>query len=114
MHQMSTRAALRHGKDSAWVRLVPLIWYGNAMRTTIDKAGRVVIPAAVRERLGLLPGTPLDVTADDGAVTLTPAVPPPRLVRRHGRLVARPVGDRRLLPKIDIATLIEEERNRWP
>jgi AbrB family looped-hinge helix DNA binding protein len=90
------------------------MWYRNGMTTTIDKAGRVVIPAAIRERLGLLPGTPLTVVADDGAVTLTPAVPPPRLVRRHGRLVARPVGDRRLLPKIDIAQLIEEERNRWP
>jgi len=91
-----------------------IIWYRNGMMTTIDKAGRVVIPAAVRERLGLLPGTPLTVIADDGVVTLTPAVPPPRLVRRHGRLVARPVGDRRLLPKVDVARLIEEERNRWP
>lgn len=32
------------------------------MRTTMDKAGRVVIPAALRERLGLLPG-PVDVFA---------------------------------------------------
>ena len=91
-----------------------MIWYYNGMNTTIDKAGRVVIPAIVRERLGLVPGTPLTVTADDGVVTLSPAVPPPRLVRRHGRLVARPVVDRRLLPKIDVAKLIEEERNRWP
>ncbi|MBI2222974.1 MAG: AbrB/MazE/SpoVT family DNA-binding domain-containing protein, partial [Acidobacteria bacterium] len=29
------------------------------MRTTIDKAGRVVIPAVIRERAGLRPGTPL-------------------------------------------------------
>jgi AbrB family looped-hinge helix DNA binding protein len=84
------------------------------MVTTIDKAGRVVIPAAVRERLGLLPGTELTVTADDGAVTLAPVVTPPRLVARRGWLVARPVGDRRKLPKIDVAKLIEEERNRWP
>jgi AbrB family looped-hinge helix DNA binding protein len=84
------------------------------MVTTIDKAGRVVIPAAVRERLGLLPGTPLTVTSDDGAVTLSPVVTSPQLVRRHGHLVARPVGDRRSLPKVDVAKLIEEERNRWP
>lgn len=74
----------------------------------------MVIPAAVRERLGLLPGTQLEVSAQDGAVTLAPLVEPPRLVRRHGHLVARPVGDRRSLPKIDVAKLIEEERNRWP
>ena len=84
------------------------------MITTIDKAGRVVIPAAVRERLGLLPGTELTVSADDGTVTLAPVVTPPRLFRRHGRLVARPVGDRGSLPRIDVAKLIEEERNRWP
>ena len=84
------------------------------MMTTIDKAGRVVIPAAVRERLGLLPGTELAVSADDGAVTLSPVVTPPRLVNRRGWLVARPVGDRRKLPKVDVAKLIEEERNRWP
>ena len=32
-------------------------YYG--MRTTIDKAGRVVIPAALRERAGLTPGSEL-------------------------------------------------------
>jgi AbrB family looped-hinge helix DNA binding protein len=84
------------------------------MTTTIDKAGRVVIPAAVRERLGLLPGTELEVSADEGSVTLAPVVTPPRLVTRRGWLVARPVGDRRKLPKVDVAKLVEEERNRWP
>jgi len=84
------------------------------MTTTIDKAGRVVIPAAVRERLGLLPGTELAVSADDGTVRLTPVVTPPKLVDRRGWLVARPAGDRRTLPKIDVAELVEEERNRWP
>ena len=84
------------------------------MTTTIDKAGRVVIPAAIRERLGLLPGTELLVSADEGAVTLAPVVTLPRLVQRNGHLVARPVGNRRDLPKVDVAKLIEEERNRWP
>jgi AbrB family looped-hinge helix DNA binding protein len=84
------------------------------MTTTIDKAGRVVIPAIVRERLGLLPGTPLTVTADDGNVTLSPVVAPPKLVNRRGWLVARPTGDRRKLPKVNVARLVEEERDRWP
>jgi AbrB family looped-hinge helix DNA binding protein len=34
------------------------------MLTTIDKAGRVVIPAAVRERLGLVRGATIVVTAN--------------------------------------------------
>ena len=40
------------------------------MRTTIDKAGRVVIPAAVRERAGLAPGTALEVTVDELGIRL--------------------------------------------
>ena len=40
------------------------------MRTTIDKAGRVVIPAAVRERAGFTPGTTLAITIDDLGIRL--------------------------------------------
>lgn len=39
------------------------------MRTTMDKAGRVVIPAQIRERLGLLPG-PVDLIIDGTGVRL--------------------------------------------
>ena len=84
------------------------------MTITIDKAGRVVIPAGIRERLGLRPGTALDVSVEDNAVRLAASAPPPKLVRKRGRLVARPAVPRRDLPVIDVAALIEEERNRWP
>ena len=36
------------------------------MRTTIDMAGRLVVPKAVREQLGFAAGTELDVRAVDG------------------------------------------------
>ena len=35
------------------------------MRGTIDKAGRVVIPAPIRERAGFTPGAALEVTEDE-------------------------------------------------
>ena len=41
-------------------------WYCNAMRATIDAAGRVVIPKVLREQLGFAPGTELDVQAVEG------------------------------------------------
>ena len=84
------------------------------MRTTIDKAGRVVIPAALRERAGLSPGSELEITEDDRGIRLERVAPGPRLVKVGRRLVARPtvVADRR--PAIDIAGVIEDERNRWP
>jgi AbrB family looped-hinge helix DNA binding protein len=84
------------------------------MKTTIDKAGRVVIPSTIRERAGLAPGTLLEVTVDDTGVRLTPVAPGPRLVKVGRRLVARPTVATDARPVLDIATLIEEERNRWP
>jgi AbrB family looped-hinge helix DNA binding protein len=84
------------------------------MRTTIDKAGRVVIPAAVRERAGLTPGSELEVTEEDRGIRLERVAAGPRLVKVGRRLVARPTvsADRR--PTVDIAAVVEDERNRWP
>jgi AbrB family looped-hinge helix DNA binding protein len=84
------------------------------MRTTIDKAGRVVIPAGIRERAALVPGTELEITLDDTGVRLERVAPGPRLVRVGKRLVARPTATADARPTLDIATLVEEERNRWP
>jgi AbrB family looped-hinge helix DNA binding protein len=84
------------------------------MRTTIDKAGRVVIPAVIRERSGLTPGSELEVTEDELGIRIERIAVGPKLVKIGRRLVARPTvsADRR--PTIDVAALIEEERNRWP
>jgi AbrB family looped-hinge helix DNA binding protein len=84
------------------------------MRTTIDKAGRVVIPAALRERAGFQPGSELEVTEDERGIRLERVAEGPRLVKVGNRLVARPrvAADRR--PTIDVARIVEEERNRWP
>lgn len=84
------------------------------MRTTIDKAGRLVIPAAVRERAGLTPGTELEVTVDETGVRIERIAPGPRLVKVGRRLVARPTAPAESRPQVDVAALIEEERNRWP
>jgi AbrB family looped-hinge helix DNA binding protein len=84
------------------------------MRTTIDKAGRVVIPASVRERAGLTPGTTLELSVDDFGIRLERVADGPQIVRVSGRLVARPVVAPDSRPVIDVAALVEEERNRWP
>ena len=84
------------------------------MRSTIDKAGRVVIPAAIRERAGLNPGTELEITVDDLGVRLERVAAGPRLVKVGRRLVARPTVAGDASPHVDVAALVEEERNRWP
>jgi AbrB family looped-hinge helix DNA binding protein len=84
------------------------------MRTTIDKAGRLVIPASIRDRAGLTPGTTLEITVEEFGVRLEPVAPGPRLVKVGRRLVARPTSDVNTRPSLDVAALIEDERNRWP
>ena len=84
------------------------------MRVTIDKAGRVVIPAQVRERTGLVPGAELELSLEDSTIRLQRVAPGPRLVKVGRRLVARPSASSETRPVVDVAALVEEERNRWP
>jgi AbrB family looped-hinge helix DNA binding protein len=84
------------------------------MKTSIDRAGRVVIPAAIRDRAGLTAGDELDVTVDDSGIRLERVAAGPRLVKVGRRLVARPTARSQTRPVVDVAALIEEERNRWP
>lgn len=58
------------------------------MRTTIDALGRVVVPKPLRDALGLLPGSTLDVSAYGAGLQLVPAGRTARLVEEDGVLVA--------------------------
>jgi AbrB family looped-hinge helix DNA binding protein len=84
------------------------------MRTTIDKAGRLVIPAGIRDKAGLTPGTELEISLDGFGLRLERVAPGPRLMKVGRRLVARPTVDADARPAIDVAALVEEERSRWP
>ena len=55
------------------------------MRSTIDKAGRLVIPKSLREQLGLRPGE-VELSADGAALRVVP-VHDDTLVEADGRLV---------------------------
>ena len=69
------------------------------MQTTIDAAGRVVIPKSIRDSLGLTGGQKIEIRERDGAVEIEPAATPMRLERRGDHLVAVP--DRVLPPLTD-------------
>ena len=84
------------------------------MSTTIDKAGRVVIPADILTRAGLRPGTEMDVLLDDVSIRLIPRVRGPKLARGGNRWVARPVVPAEERAEVNVAALLDEERNRWP
>lgn len=60
------------------------------MRTTIDAAGRLVIPKRIRDRLGLRGNDEVEVTERDGRIEIQPAPITVELVREGSVLVARP------------------------
>ena len=60
------------------------------MRTTIDAAGRVVIPKALRTALGLTAGQELELRAVEGRIEIDVAPTPMTLEQRDGRVFAVP------------------------
>lgn len=60
------------------------------MITTMDQAGRLVIPREVRREAALEPGTPLDVRWRDGVIEIEPQPLPVKIEKRGRLLVARP------------------------
>jgi len=69
------------------------------MRSTIDAAGRIVVPKTVRERLGLTGGQAVDIRERDGRLEIAPVPVAMKLVRRGRGLVAVP--SRKLPPLTD-------------
>lgn len=80
------------------------------MRTTIDQTGRVVIPKAIRDRVGLRGGEELTIQERDGWIALAPAPTPMRLERRGEGVVAVP--DEELPPLTDEIVRATLERGR--
>jgi AbrB family looped-hinge helix DNA binding protein len=44
------------------------------METSLDRFGRLVIPKKIRERMGLDPGSVLDIEESEGRIILKPVV----------------------------------------
>jgi len=69
------------------------------MRTTIDRAGRLVLPKKTRDRLGIRAGDELEIEPVADGVRLRVVQDSPRLIREAGVLVfaggrlERRVGD---------------------
>lgn len=72
-----------------------------ALRTTIDAAGRLVVPKKMRERLGLVPGAVVELTERDGLVELARA--PVEVLTEE-----RPYGPV-LMPATDVAPLTDDD-----
>lgn len=80
------------------------------MRTTIDAAGRVVVPKPLRDAIGLRAGQELEISAADGRLELEVAPTPMHLERRGGRLVAVPEHELPALTTEQVRETLEQIR----
>ncbi len=82
------------------------------MRATIDRAGRIVVPKALREDLAFKPNMELELTAVGGHLEVEPVPAEMRLERRNGRLVAVADGDFPPLTQDEIRATLELVREK--
>jgi AbrB family looped-hinge helix DNA binding protein len=83
------------------------------MSIAIDAAGRVVIPLALRRRLGLHGGSKLEIEEVDGAILLRPASRVRAEIADDGLPILRAPDGAPVLSTEDVRRLVEESRE-WP
>ena len=80
------------------------------MKTTIDAAGRIVVPKRLRDELRLEAGQALEIAARDGRLEIEPQATPMHLERHGGRLVAVPDKPLPVLTAADVRETLEQLR----
>jgi AbrB family looped-hinge helix DNA binding protein len=61
---------------------------------TVDSKGRVVLPKEVRKRLGIEPGTEVDIHEEDGKAVVEPEADPETVIERMDQLIDEATNDR--------------------
>jgi len=80
------------------------------MKSTIDSAGRIVVPKALRQALGLKPGQPLEIRAGDGRLEIEISSTPMQLKKRGKGVVAVPDADLPALTAEQVRDTLERIR----
>ncbi len=81
------------------------------MRTTIDAAGRIVIPKPIRDRVGLHGGQAVEVTDTGGQIEIARAPGDDKLIRgKHGLLVFESKADAPPITLDDTLDAIDRSR----
>lgn len=70
---------------------------------TVDSKGRIVLPQDLRERLGISPGTEVDIREEDGKAVVEPEEDPDQIIERMNHLIEEASANR------DAASVSSEE-----
>ena len=84
----------------------------DAIQTTIDAAGRLVVPKAIRDRAGLKAGIPLQIALVGDHVEIRPAPRALRLESKNGVIVAQPAEPSETLREEVVSVVRDELRTR--
>ena len=84
------------------------------METTIDKAGRLVVPKAVREASGLVPGARVRFRVRDGLIEIEPVPMEVSLERRGSVVVAVPRKGQAVLAAAEVEETTANLRTGGP
>jgi len=82
------------------------------MKTTIDGAGRVVVPKALRQAIGLQAGSEVEMRVSDGCIEMEPAPLEVRMEKRGALLVAVPSVPVPTMPASTVDETISSLRTR--
>jgi AbrB family looped-hinge helix DNA binding protein len=92
--------------DNQWL----LRWYVHTMRTTIDRAGRIVVPKPLRDELSLAGGETVELTVRDGRLEVEPVSASMRLESRGRGAAAFPDEELPPLTADQVRTTLEQTR----
>ena len=82
-------------------------WYRDGMRTTIDGAGRLVVPKVLRDRLGLTPGSTVDLSPYGAGLQMIPVGRTARVRTVRGTTVAESTT---VITDDDVFAILDNDR----
>ena len=97
-----------HLTCARWQHTMPMM----AITTTLDKAGRIVIPKSVRDEVNIEPGDSVEISSNGDHVTLRPVRSAPTLRKERGIWVFDSGEAMSASLANDVQREIREERDR--